>query len=767
MNANTPLNANSGRSLSRRLMLQSTGALVISFSMADIGEALAAGPTPAVPAGRPPLMPTELDSWLAIAKDGSVTVYFGKIDGGQGTDLCIGQIVAEELDVPMTSVHVIQGDTALTVNQGGASGSTGVRYAGAAMRQAGAEARRVLVNRAAEKLGVAADTLTVADGVVSVIGNPSKSISYADLIGGSYFHSEIGWNKQYGNPLALTSPAKPKTPDQYKIVGTSPARFDVPGKVFGTAPWVSDIRVDGMLHGRMIRPKIAGASVVSVDESSIAHIPGARVLRKADFIGVVAPKEWDAIKASQALKVTWSDVKDPFVDMDQLYNHIRNAPVTKQDANLRGNLEEAFAHAAKIVEAEYEWPFQSHASMGPGCAVADVKPDGTTTVWTGTQKPHFAAQGVAGCLGVPAEKVRAIWVTGPGSYGRNDAGDVAMDAAVLSQLAGAPVRVQYMRYEGHAWDPKAPASVHRGRAALDAQGNVIAFDFTSKGFSRLETNSTEANPGDTLAGMLLGHKGARTQAFNLPDNAYTFENRRLAWETVAALLPGPSPLRTSHMRDPLGPQITFASETFMDEVAFAAGADPVEFRIRHLKTPRDIAAIQAAAEKAGWKPGVAGTRRTENGDIVTGRGVAYTQRTNTIVALVVDVEVNQRTGALRIPRVVVAHDCGLVVNPDALRRVVEGNVCQGLSRTIHEEVLFDRKGVKSVDWLTYPILDVTEAPPVVDVVLLNHPEAISTGAGEATMRPLAAAVNNAIFEATGVRLRRAPLNTQRIKSAGV
>jgi nicotinate dehydrogenase subunit B len=755
MNANTEF--------SRRSVLQSTGAVVIAFSMAGAAEAFAQA---TAAAGRPPLIPTELDSWLAIARDGSVTIYFGKIDGGQGTDLAIAQIVADELDVPMKSVSVVQGDTALTVNQGGASGSTGVRFGGAALRQAGAEARRVLINRAAEKLGVSPDRLAVNDGVVSVIGDPAKKLSYADIIGGQYFHSEIGWNKQYGNPLALTSPAKPKTPDQYKIVGTSPPRFDVAGKVFGSKPWVSDIRVEGMLHGRMIRPAVPGASVVAVDESAIAGIPGARVVRKGDFIGVVAPREWDAIKASQRLKVTWSQVSDPFPEMAQLYNHIRNAPVTKSDKTEKGQVDAAFARAARIVEADYEWPFQSHASMGPGCAVADVRADGVT-VWTGTQKPHFAAQGVAGCLGVPVEKVHAIWVTGAGSYGRNDAGDVTMDAAVMSQLVGKPVRVQYMRYEGHGWDPKAPASVHRGRAALDAQGNVLAIDFSSRGFSRIETNSTEADPGDTLAGMLLGHQGARTAAFNLPDNAYNFENKRLSWETVAALLPGPSPLRTSHMRDPLGPQITFASESFIDEVAFAAGADPVEFRLKHLSEPRDIAAIKAVAEKAGWKPGRAGTRRTRRGDIVTGRGIAYTQRTNTIVAIVADVEVNERTGALRVPRVTVAHDCGIVVNPAALKRVVEANVVQGLSRSIHEEVQFDRKSVKSVDWLTYPIVDISEAPEVIDVILLDHKDLPPTGAGEASMRPLAAAINNAIFEATGRRIRRAPLNALHIKQSTV
>ena len=758
------MNANTDLSLSRRNLLQSTGALVVAFSVADVGQVFAAA-TGAD--GRPPLLPTELDSWVSISRDGHVTVYFGKIDGGQGTDLAMAMIVAEEMDVPLKNVQVVQGDTARTVNQGGASGSTGVRFAGAALRQAGAEARRVLVARAAEKLGVPADSLTVSDGVVSVKGDDAKKISYADIIGGGYFHSQIGWNKQYGNPLALTSQAKPKSYKDYKVVGTSPPRFDVQGKVFGTSPWVQDIRIEGMLHGRMIRPAVAGASVVSVDESSIAGIPGAKVVRKGDFIGVVAPREWDAIKASQALRVEWSQAGDAFPDQAQLYDYIRKAAVTKSDEQKKGDLDGAFAKAAKVVEVEYEWPFQSHASMGPGCAVDDVKPDGTTTVWTGTQKPHFAAEGVAGCLGVPVEKVRAIWVTGPGSYGRNDAGDVTMDAAVMSQLVGKPVRVQYMRFEGHGWDPKAPASVHKGRAALDEHGNVLAIDFVSKGFSRLETNSTESDPGDTLAGMLLGHKGARTAAFNLPDNAYNFENKRMAWETIAAILPGPSPLRTSHMRDPLGPQITFAHESFIDEVAFAAGADPVDFRLKYITEKRDREAIQAVAQKAGWKPGKAGARRTRKGDIVTGRGIAYTQRTNTIVAIVADVEINTKTGALRVPRVTVAHDCGCIVNPAALRRVIEGNVVQGLSRSIHEEVQFDRRSVRSVDWLTYPIVDITEAPPTIDIVLLNHPEAISTGAGEATMRPLAAAINNAIFEATGTRIRRAPLTPERIRTSTV
>jgi CO/xanthine dehydrogenase Mo-binding subunit len=621
------------------------------------------------------------------------------------------------------------------------------------------------VARAAEKLGVTPERITVSDGIASVIGDASKKVSYPELLSDGKFHSEIGWNKQFGNPLALTSPAKPKSPDQYKVVGTSPLRYDVAGKVFGTKPYTSDIRVEGMLHGRMIRPGVAGAVPVSVDESSIADIPGARVVRKANFIGVVAPKEWDAVRASQKLRVTWSEVPEPFPDQSEIYNHIRNAGITKRDGpDDVGNVDAAFAKAARVVRAEYEWPFQSHASMGPGCAVADVRADGAT-VWTGTQKPHFAGQCVAKLLNLPLEKVRAIWVAGPGSYGRNDAGDATMDATMLSQAVGKPVRVQYMRYEGHCWDPKAPASIHRARAALDAQNNVLAYEFVSRGFSRIDANSTEAEPGDTLAGMLLGYKRAMVQAFNLPDAAYEFENRRMAWECVAPLLVTASPLRTSHMRDPNGPQITFASESFMDEVAFAAGADPVEFRLRYIKAPRDIAAIKAVAERAGWKTGASGTRRTRNGNTVTGQGFAYTQRGGTIVAVVVEVEIDESTGGLRTRRFTVAHDCGLVVNPGTLRKVIEANVIQGTSRTVHEEVRFDRRNVQSIDWKTYPIVDIGEIPDAIDIVLLDHPEAQATGAGEASTRPIAAAIGNAIFEATGQRLRRAPLTPERIKAS--
>ena len=761
------MNAITNMSVSRRALLKGTGALVVTITasgMADDALAMIGAGEP-VPAGKPPLHPTELDSWVAIDGEGHVTAFFGKMDMGQGVDVAIGQIVAEELDVPMNRVSVVMGDSALTCNQGGASGSTGVQRGGIALRNAAAEARRILVERAAEKLGTPTERLTVNDGVVSVIGDASKRATYAELIGGKFFNTKIEWNGKYGNELVASGKAKPKPPSQYKVVGKSFPRSDVAGKVFGTSNFVTDVKVPNMLHGRMIRPAVAGATPLTVDEASIRDIPGAKVVRKGDFLGVVAEKEWDAIRAAEMLKVQWSDAKPPFVGSNEVYDHIRKAPVAKKEVEQeKGAVDGVWATAARVIEAEYEWPFQSHASMGPGCAIVDARPDGATC-WTGSQKPHFVHEGVAKMLNLPPEKVRAIWVQGPGSYGRNDAGDAAMDAAVLSQLTGRPVRVQGMRYEGHGWDPKGPASVHKVKAALDAQGNVIAYEFTSKGFSRWEVATNESKPNDTLAGMLLGYPDGSVQMFAVPAESYEFPNKRLGWETVAPMLLKASPLRGAHLRDPLGPQIHFASESFMDEIAAAVGADPVEFRLRYLKDPRDIAVVKAAAEKAGWKSGPPGARRGQRGDIMTGRGIGYAQRNGTTVATIADVEVNKKTGEIWARRFVVAHDCGIIINPDALRLCIEGNVVQGMSRTLWEEVKFDTKNVTSTDWLSYPILDITEAPESVEVVAINRPEMPPQGAGEPSIRTIASAIANAVYDATGVRIRRAPLTPDRVKAA--
>lgn len=745
--------------ISRRTLLASGGALVVGFTDREASAQSTPQGTPGVgPA------PDQLDSWLAIRHDGSVVAFFGKMDPGQGVDVAIRQIVAEELDVPVERVAIVMGDSMRTANQGGASGSTGVERGGITLRYAGAEARRVLLDLASRHLGVPVVALQVRDGVVSVTADQTRQVSYADLIGDRQFDVPMQWNGVYGNGLVARGRAEPKRPTEYHIVGTSVPRTDIPEKVFARHKFVTDVRLPGMLHARMVRPAVTGSVPTIVDDVSIADIPGARVVWKQGFLGVAAPREWDAIRASRVLKVTWSQVAPPFPDSAVLYDHMRAAtPIARKEAVKQGDADAAIAAAVKIVEAEYEWPFQSHASMGPACAVVDVRPD-SATVWTGTQKPHFAATGVARILGLKPAQVHAIWVRGAGSYGRNDAGDAAMDAAVMSQALGAPVRVQYTRAEGTGWDPKGPASIHRARAGLDAEGKVVGYRFDSRGFSRTDIDTTESNPAHSLAGQSMGMTLSPTQEFGVPTEPYQFPAQLRAWETIPALFDRASPLRSSHLRDPVGPQLGFASESFIDELALAAEKDAVAFRLTYLRDPRAIAAITACADHFGWQPRIAASSRAATA-VTTGRGFAYAQRGQTIVALAVEVEVNAASGRVWPRRWTVAHDCGLVINPQGLRLCIEGNIVQGSSRALWEEVTFDRANVTSLDWLGYPILDLTEAPDTIDILLLDRPELPPSGAGEGSIRPVAAAIGNAIFDATGIRLRRAPFTPERVKAA--
>jgi CO/xanthine dehydrogenase Mo-binding subunit len=750
--------------LSRRAVLMGAGALVVSVgaplsldTLLGINDAHAQG-------AKPPLTPDQLSSYIAVNADGSVSAFFGKMDMGHGLFVAIGQMVAEELDVPFKAVKVYMGDTATSVNQGGASGSTGIQNGGKQMRMAAAEARRVLLDMAAAKLGTPADQLIVVDGAVSAAFNRDKKTSYAELIGGKYFNVQLDWNKQFGNTLYAPGKAQPKKPSEYKIVGKPIKREDVAPKVFAQEDYCTDVKVPGMVHGRMIRPAVAGSVPVKVDESSIKDIPGAQVVWDKGFLGVVANKEWDAIQAAQKLKVEWSQVDPPFVDQATLYDHIRKtAPRKRQVEKENGNVDEAFKTAAKVIEAEYEWPFQSHAAMGPACALVEIK-DGNVTCWTGSQKSHFVQNGLAGNLGIPRDKIRVIWTTGPGSYGRNDADDCAMDCGVLAKAVGKPVRLQYMREQGTGWDPKGPASIHRARAAIDANGNVTAYEFSSKGFSRVDVNTSGNNPIDTLAGQTRGIELKSGDGFGVPAESYAFDNKRTSWETIPPFLDRASPLRTSHLRDPVGPQIHFASESFMDEVAAALKVDPIEFRLRHIKDPRDTALLKAAAQKFGWDTRPS-PHPNQTGSKVSGRGLAYAQRNGTRVAVIAEVDIDRTSGRIFAKRFVVAHDCGQIINPDGLEKCIEGNIVQGISRTLWEEVKFDNKSVTSVDWQTYPILDITETPEKIEFALIDHPELPPTGAGEPSMRPLTAAIANAIFDATGVRIRRVPFSPDRVKQA--
>ncbi len=747
--------------LDRRQVLLAGGALVVSLAAA------ATEPDSYSSAGaaqRPPLAPTELDSWLAVLPDSSVVAYFGKVDVGLAIQVAIAQIVAEELDVACDQVRVVMGDTAKTINQGGASGSTGLELGGLTMRNVAARARSALLTLAARRLKSPLETLEVTDGVVAVRGDERLAVRYGELIGGRCFHIHLHWNGNLGNRLQVTGSAPLKRHADYRVVGKSIRRADLPDKLFGREIYVTDVKVPGMMHGRMIRPLLAGAVPTKVDETSIAHLRDVQIVWHEGLLGVVAAKEWTAVKAARDLRVEWSSPPEPFPPQSALYAAIEAAaPAAHGGAEPVGDVEQALRAATTTVAATYYWPFQSHASMGPACALADVRTN-RATIWTADQKPHYVRDGVAALLGLSPRQVHGIWLRGPGSYGRNDGGDAALDAAYLSRAVGKPVRVQGSRAEGTAWDPKSPASVHHLRAGLDASGRVIALRYHSRAFSRENIASHPDDPTQSLTGQLTGLPVTTKYDFGVPEEQYRFPSRKLSWEVLPALLARASPLRTSHLRDPLGPQLNFASESFIDELAFATHTDPVAFRLAYLADERGIAVIEAAAKRAGWTPRAAASARPA-GESVSGRGIAYARRRNTHVAAIVEVEVNRRTGRVWPRRWTVAHDCGLIVNPDNLRLVIEGNILHATSRALFEEVRFDRGRVRSVDWITYPILETRDAPEEIDIVLIDHEDELPLGAGEPASRPVAAAIANAVFDATGLRFRQAPLSAQRVKAA--
>ena len=741
----------------RRRFLGTAGAIVVTFAIG--GEA---SPTEGAIALAEPrrLPPDELDSYIAIGRDGRCTAFFGKTDVGQGLQVAIAQVVAEELDLPLASVDIVLGDTGLTVDQGGASGSYGVSKGGQALRFAAAEVRSILVRRAAARLGVPTVQIETSQGIATARGTGS-GLSYGELVGEQFFETMLDWNGKLGNRLEISGHARPKDPARYKLVGTSPPRNDLRDNVFGRELYVTNVRLPKMLHARVVRPPSTGAQPVEVDVNSVGSL-GAIVVQEHGILAVLADREWNAIRAAEALRVRWSDEPAAFPQQSMLYEFLRHAPseMTHIEVN-EGDLNAAPKKDEKLVEATYEWPFQSHASMAGACALADVR-GGTATVWSGTQKPHAARHGIARILGLTPESVRVIWVRGPGSYGRNDAGDAALEAAFLSRAVGRPVRLQYTRAQGTAWDPKAPASIHICRGIVSEAGQVRHYAFTSRGFSRMDVAPAEADPRDTLPGQLLGLGQNSQPAFAVPSEPYVVPAKRLGWETLPALARTASPLRTAHMRDPVGLQMSFASESFWDEMAYTAGVDPLDFRLRHLENPRAIAVLRAVADRFGWtsRP-VAGKR----GGVRRGQGIALADRGDTTCAVATEIEIDTTSGRLRPVRYAMAHDCGLIINPETLKRVIEGNIIQATSRALLEEVAFDRFSVTSRDWRSYPVADVSHLPDRIDIDLIDRPELPSGGAGEPASRPVPAALANALFEATGVRIRRAPLTPVRVAAA--
>lgn len=752
--------------LTRREFLQAAGALVVQASgLLAMGDAAAQAAAPVIVGPHP----SALDTWVRIAADGMVTVNSGKMDCGQGLDLAYAQIVADELDVALDRVQVTLGDTRLSPNQGGGSGSTGLRMGARPLRNAAAEARRLLVESAAARLSVAADALDVDNGRVFVKADPARGVTYAELVGGRNFAAPLKWNNAVGNGMDAVGQARPKDPSQYKIVGKGFKRKDIADKVMAREHYTAHIRPANLLHARAVRPAVAGAQPLAVDAASIAGIAGAKHFVKGGFVAVVAETEWDAIRASRALKVTWSDVQGPFAGgEDKVFDYIRAARPTaanaipmfggKKDFDPKPTLD-ALAASKKVVEADYECAFQSHARIAPSCGVADVRGD-KAEIWADTQKPHFLRDGIAKFLGLPAANVQVKWMHGAGSYGRSDADEAPYEAALLSQEFGRPVRMQWSREEGTAWDPKAPAGIISMKAGLDEAGNVTGWLFKAKGFNGWDVRFTGESPEHTLVGMLTGHKKWNAYNFNTPEESYRFPKHVHWWETVPPYLQEASPMRTAHLRAPQEMQTRFGQECFIDEVAAAAGMDPVAFRLKHLTDEREIAVVKAAAEKMGWQPR---TARAGGGKLMTGRGIALHSGYQSYAAVACEVEVNKSTGRIWVKKVVIGHDCGMMVNPIGVRAALEGQIMQGISRALYEEVHFDDKRVTSVDWQTYRIASMDDMPAEVELVLINRPDKPIGGAGEPAIVCFPAAIANAVADATGVRIRRYPMVPERVK----
>jgi CO/xanthine dehydrogenase Mo-binding subunit len=744
---------------SRRQFLKGTGALIVAFNLFPPPSSLFAQSMPS--GGEPD--PTQLDSWIAIHPDGTVTVFTSKVELGTGIETALAQIAAEELDVPWSKIKVDMGDTSKTVDQATTSGSRTIERAGPQVRQAAAAARKELLRLAGEKLGASPDRLTVRDGVVSVSGNPAKRVSYGQLIGGKRFNVRIQAEGK-GNDLKLAQDVKAKDPKDYHTVGTTVKRFDLPPKLTGEMIYIQDARVRGMLHGRPVRPPVINTAPAAVDEESVRHIPGfVKVVREGNFVGVVAKTEWAAIQAAKALKVTWSAAKFQLpANAEELYAYLKNTKsFTTLKAADRGNPNTALAQAKKRYEATYRWPFQMHGMIGPSCAIADVRGD-QATVWSGCQGPFRTRASIASLLKIPERSVRVIYHEASGSYGRMSNDDSAEDAALLSRAVNAPVRVQWSREDEHGWEPKGPAQLQTVRAALDEAGKITAWEFTDHSLPWTVSSLTTL-----LASEQIGIKSKSPGSGNGNQGGgeiYAFENSKVTAEEIPWLQPDPIPLRTSNLRAPGQLSRAFASETLLNEIAADLGADPVEFRLPYLsgdKRATDI--LKAAAAQAQWQKRPS-PNAGSSGAVVTGRGIAMTRRAGGYAAAVADVEVNKSTGKVTVQRVTLAHDCGLIVNPDGVKNQVEGNIVQGVSRALLEEVAFDASGVTSLDWASYPILRFPEMP-VLDVVLVNRQDVAPLGAGELATVPVPAAIANAIFDATGIRLREVPFTPKRILAA--
>jgi nicotinate dehydrogenase subunit B len=735
--------------LNRRSLLAGGGALVVSFSLADAfaqdQNAPAAAPPPAPPGslkGAP-----YLDSWIRIDADGGITVFTGKAELGQGVRTALQQIAAEELDVAFAALKLVTADTGRTANEGYTSGSNSMKESGTAIQHAAAQVRALLVAEAARRLELPAENLKTENG--AVIAPDGRRLGYGELVAGEMLH------------VQAQATSKLKDPAAYRIIGEPVQRVDIPAKVTGGAAYVQDMRLPGMLHARVVRPPGYGAELISCDTGVVEKMPGVvKIVRDGNFLAVVATKEYQAVKAMRALSAAakWRETAQ-LPKQDNLPNVLTALPSQDFTIFQQGN---SSAGGARTIEATYTRPYQAHGSIGPSCAVAQSL-DGAMTVWTHTQGVYPDRQGIAEMLRVPPASVRLVHVEGSGCYGHNGADDAAADAALIARaLPGVPVRVQWMREQEHAWEPFGPAMVTKLKASLDGSGAITDWNF------EVWSNTHSMRPGGAGAMLAAQHIAnpfapPPPRPLPLPEGGgdrnaipiYKFPNAKVVHHFIPAM-----PLRISAMRALGAYHNVFSIESFMDELAGAAGADPVEFRLRHLDDARGRAAIEKAAQEFGWRSG-------QKAPPDRGYGFAFARYKNLAAycAIASEVEVNRRTGRPRLVRAVAAVDSGQVVNPDGLINQIEGAILQSMSWTLYESVTFDDTRITSIDWQTYPILRFDAVPERVDVHIINRPGQPFLGSGETGQGPAAASIANAIANATGKRLRDLPLTRKRIKDA--
>jgi nicotinate dehydrogenase subunit B len=752
------------RSFSRRAFLSGTGALIVAIGAPRLlnPKAAFAALEDDFPIGPASIDPNQIDSWVAIAGDGNVTIFTGKEEQGTGAATAQLQVAADELDVQLNKIRLIISDTSRTPDQGFSAGSQSLmtEFGPNGVRQACAEARAALLAMASARLNSPVSSLTVSNGVVSVAGNASRSVSYASLIGGKKFN------------LAETGKAVPKPFTAYKVVGTSVPRVEIPSIVFGSFTYTPDIRVPGMLYARVVRPPTLDSTLVKVGGFKGGTPKDlVRVVVKHNFVAVVSKSEWGAVRAAENLEVTWKTA--PLPSFERFYDDlVAQSPTTDQVVVNTNDVDQTLASAAKKISATYKYPLQMHGPLGASASTAWVK-DNTATVWTSSQGVYPLRALLATALNLPARNIRVIFVEGSGHYGMCGADNVSLDAAVLSQAIGAPVRVQYSRYDEHKWENYGAPYVWTLRGAIDtsgAQAKITAWDRAAWTATR---GGRPGPPGNLPSGILLGFPEpplpaspppTPTSAPNVPDNpnsvpGYTIASQRVITHT------GRHTFLNAPLRSPNRIQNTFANESFIDELAHAADADPVDFRIAHLTDPRLIAVTNAAAKLAGWEHRPSASK-IGSGRFLSGRGISSVlyEGDNGYNSLVVAVTVDTKTGKVTVDHAWAAQDSGPAVNPNGMRAQAEGCVMQGISRALIEELKWGPDGITSRDWVTYPVIRFN-AMPKFDFQIISRTDQPVLGAGEVLITNVPAAIANAIFDATGKRLRRVPFTPARVRAA--